>query len=131
MSLAFDPLSASCVALRFALRLRPAASRFRWWCLERSDRRPIPPQHRRCRKRPPAGSTPVSAALFVLEFPPATTIVGWNLSGAPTSTQSLLAGFHRSFGQGTFIRRIDHLLRRAEMQTPSAGVVLMIVAWKG
>src|SRR5262249_48802770 len=35
----------------------------------------------------------VCATLFVLGFPPATTIVGWNLSGGqtPASAQSLLA----------------------------------------
>jgi hypothetical protein len=52
----------------------------------------------------------VSAALSVLVFPPATTIVGWNPSGAPASTQSLL-NFSDRLGQVRFMRRIDHLLQ--------------------
>ena len=99
--------SASCIALHFGAGLSPGGTALSVGCLERSDRR---------FSSPDPTATP-SMSLFVRGFPPATAIVAGILRSSGASRQSLLAGFHRSFGQLflLFLGSIN-LLRRAEMQ---------------
>jgi hypothetical protein len=90
----------------------------------------------------------VSATLFVLGFPPATTMVGWNLSGerTPASTQSLLAwislivwaGFLLFIGSIIFYGapkcRFGPQVRigwQNRLMMVIYSTWLMIVAWKG
>jgi hypothetical protein len=90
----------------------------------------------------------VFASLFVLGFPPATTIVGWNLSGdkTPASTQSLLAwislmvwaGFLLFIGSVIFYGapkcRFGPQVRigwQNRLMMVIYSMWLMIVAWKG
>lgn len=96
MSVAFVSLSASCFALVFVLGLSKGSMALAVVALGAlgsalfvADPTETPWMSQTSNGR----LHTVSATLFVLGFPPATTLVGWNLSGdqTPASLQSLLA----------------------------------------
>jgi thiosulfate reductase cytochrome b subunit len=149
MSLAFVSLSASCFALHFALGLSPGGVALSVVALGAlgSALFVADPTATPWISQTAAGRLhTVSAALFVLGFPPATTIVGWNLSGAPASTQSLLAwislivwaGFLLFVGSIIFYGapkcRFGPQVRigwQNRLMMVIYSTWLMIVAWKG
>jgi thiosulfate reductase cytochrome b subunit len=151
MSLAFVSLSASCFALHFALGLSLGGIALAVVALGAlgSALFVADPTATPWMSQTSSGRLhTASATLFVLGFPPATTIIGWSLSGdqTPASTQSLLAwmslivwaGFLVFIGSVIFYGapkcRFGPQVRigwqnRLMMVIYSAW--LMIVAWKG
>jgi hypothetical protein len=151
MSLAFVCLSASCFALLFALGLSPGGIALGVVALGAlgSALFVAEPTTTPWMSQTAIGRLHiVCATLFVLGFPPATTIVGWNLSGGqtPASVQSLLAwlslivwaGFLLFVGSIIFYGapkcRFGPQVRigwQNRLMMVIYSTWLMIVAWKG
>jgi thiosulfate reductase cytochrome b subunit len=151
MSLAFVSLSASCFALHFALGLTPGGVALALVALGAlgSALFVADPSTTPWKSQTSSGRLhTASATLFVLGFPPATTIVAWNLSGdqTPASMQPLLAwislivwaGFLLFLGSITFYGvpkcRFGPQVRvgwQNRLMVVIYSTWLMIVAWKG
>ena len=150
MSLAFVSLSASCFALSFALGLSPGGVALVVVALGAlgSALFDADPTATPWMSQTDIGRLhTVFATLFVLGFPPATTIVGWTLSGGQTPASGQLlawislivwAGFLLFIGSIIFYGAPKHRFgpqMRIGWQNRLMMVIystwLMIVAWKG
>ena len=149
MSLAFVSLAASCFALHFALGLSPGGVALSVVALGALGSALFvgDPTATPWTSQTAAGRLhTVSAALFVLGFPPAATMVGWDLSGAPAATRSLpawislmvWAGFLSFVGSIIFYGapkcRFGPQVRigwQNRLMMVSYATWLMIAAWKG